>query len=310
MVDTIAVQKALDSLSHVPTSDVGLLREQSADHSSSLSELEDNIDDREDPKSKRYMQDLERDDDSEAETERLEDTPRKQRLDAIATYTPSRLGNEMPSNDENVDVDSTPARDRRIGQVNEVTDDASPSSPLSDDPDATPVDVAGLPEALRRKRKRESNQDDHGNEIDVDEPVRKRAGGVENDHLDSTADDGHIEIRQPLDDSPAPMDSVENEDEAIDEQPIPVKALKGKKPKGKGKKGKGKASDSSEKLNSVIVDEIIVEPEETGEGEAEDEDTGSPAEQGKLKEHHFYGAGAKYRYSSSETSCIRQVLWS
>ena len=280
MVDTIAVQKALDSLASGPPASVAVMREQSADHSSSLSELEDNLDERDEPKSKIYLQQLDGDEDSEAETERLEETPQKQRSDLIGAYTPSRLGNEIRTH-ENADADSVSPGEPRSDLVVESIDDHSPSSPLSDDPEATPRERPHLLETPGRKRKREINQDDQETELEVDEPARKRAGGVESDHIAIQDDDGLIELRQPLEDSPPPLDSVENEDETIDEQPIPVKAAKGKKQKGRGKKGRGKANDSLEKPNNVAVDDMIVEPEELGEVEAEDEEAGSPAEQGK-----------------------------
>lgn len=191
------LQAARESASLDELSDV----EVDGDGSSSLSEIEDK--DGEQDEDAEVSDDLSNisddENDSEAETERLEDSPHKLRphKDVVLsshnedqTYqrSPSKLHNQITADGQDVEEDEEPLSDEDIS-IHESPD--SPKSSVHDEPEREPVtaptsleDSSGegktmlsAADADTRKRKR-SIMGGSGLDDDPDEPMRKRTGSV------------------------------------------------------------------------------------------------------------------------------------
>ncbi|KAJ5496957.1 hypothetical protein N7463_008944 [Penicillium fimorum] len=237
--------------------------------SSSLSEIDDVSDnepsDFEDPiKSDKPMEN-----DSEAETERIEDSPHNSSRTrdivlsaASAGPSPSKLHQSTTLDDVDDEVlvaDDSPSKPRRSSKNNGLTEDI---------PDLGHIGDSELPDNLDKKRKRV--------EVNDEEPTKKRRSSIKSDLSDPIDDD------TPL--SPEPLgDSMDINDDGIlvDEVPeldLPAPPSKGKK----GKKGKRKGRRTQDADKGVdagvegtieyVADEILGEDEEPTERGDEPDD--------------------------------------
>ena len=236
--------------------------------SSSLSEIDDVSDnepsDFEDSiKPERHLEN-----DSEAETERIEDSPHNIRKRDIvlsagsANPSPSKLHQSTTLDDvddEEQLADDSPSKPRRSSNNNALTQDLQDSEDVE------------LPDSIGKKRKRVEAGDETGTELGDEEPLKKRRSSIKSD-LSDPIDDDALLSPEPMDDSTALNDDELPADD-IPESDLPAAPIKGKR----GKKGKRKPGR---------IPDVDAESEGGGEAAAEDvadENLGEdeePAEQG------------------------------
>ncbi|KAF7594240.1 hypothetical protein BBP40_009792 [Aspergillus hancockii] len=202
--------------------------------SSSLSEIDDVSEnmafDLESPKPEKTITE----NDSEAETERIEDSPNNIRLrrDIVVSAgpSPSKLAQSTTYDeveDEEHVPDDSPSKPR------------SKINPLPEAGEETPgLDDSTLSEGIGKKRKRHGSPDELGTEIDEgDEPPQKRRGSLRSELSDPPAED-IVLTPEPMEEPSKPND----EDTPADDIPefdlpaAPTKGRKGKKGKRKGRK--------------------------------------------------------------------------
>lgn len=195
--------------------------------SSSLSEIDDVSDNEPSDFEDSMKPEKQVENDSEAETERIEDSPHNVRKRDIvisagsAGPSPSKLHQSTTLDDADEEeqvVDDSPSKPRRSSHNNEI---------IEDHPDFDDVE---LPDSTGKKRKRVETGDDTGTELGDEEPLKKRRSSIKSDLSDPIDDD------TPL--SPEPLE-VSN---ALNDDDIPESDLRAAPPKGKkGKKGKRRA---------------------------------------------------------------------
>lgn len=238
--------------------------------SSSLSEIDDVSDnepsDFEDsPKPERALEN-----DSEAETERIEDSPHNFRKKDIvlsagsAGPSPSKLHQSTTLADVDDDepiVDDSPTKPRRTSHDDAVSEE---NDELED---------VELPDSIGKKRKRAVVGDETGTGTGEDEPPQKRRSSIKSDLSDPIDDD------EPL--SPEPIDesledpAVVHDDVPADEVPeadLRTAPAKGKKSK-KGKRSARNTGDLEEEMEREgdevmtedVADGILGEDEEPSE---------------------------------------------
>lgn len=237
--------------------------------SSSLSEIDDVSDnepsDFEDP----IKSDKPVENDSEAETERIEDSPHNIRKRDIvlsaasAGPSPSKLHQSTTLDDvddESLAVDESPSKPRRSSKNNGLTDDI---------PGLGNRDDSELPDSISNKRKRVEGEDETGTELGDEEPVKKRRSSIKSD-LSDPIDEATPLSPEPLDN---PMDVTEDGilGDDIPESDIPVPPLKSKKGK-KGKRKGRRTQDADEEAEvgaegtmQSVADEITGEDDERTE---------------------------------------------
>ena len=251
--------------------------------SSSLSEIDDvsdnDLSDFEVP----IKPDRQLENDSEAETERIEDSPHNIRKRDIvisagsAGPSPSKLHQSTTLDDvdeEEQIADDSPSKPRRSSHNHKVIDD---------NPDVGDVE---LPDSIGKKRKRVEIGDETGTELGDEEPLKKRRSSIRSDLSDPIDDD------TPLSPEPLEDPSALNEDDVpandIPESDLPAAPSKGKR----GKKGKRRGkrppyvedeteSGLAEAVSKNMADDFLGEDEEPMErgGEADDLETTAKAEE-------------------------------
>jgi hypothetical protein len=214
--------------------------------SSSLSEIDDVSDDEpsdfeDSPKPEKQLEN-----DSEAETERIEDSPHNIRKRDIvlsaggtgsAGPSPSKLHQSTTLDDVDDDehlVDDSPSKPRRPSN-NNATDDENAD-----------LDDVELPDSIGKKRKRVEAGDETGTELGEDEPLKKRRSSIKSDLSDPIDDDTPLSPEPMMDEETVSMmdDELPVDDTAESEIPaVPSKAKRGKKGKRKGRKAQYRDDD-------------------------------------------------------------------
>jgi len=262
--------------------------------SSSLSEIDDVSEhepsDDEPLKPERAIADV----DSEAETERIEDSPHNIRLrrDIVVSASgygtsPSKLAQSTTyddiEDDEEREAEDSPSKTRRSSKNNGVAAAAEGTPALED---------STVSEATGKKRKRRESGDDTGTEPGEDEPLRKRRGSVKSDVADEALDEAPLSPEATEDVSKhneVSRDGTPAAEEAqdFDVPPAPARGKKGKKGKRKGKKVK-EADEEMEVGGAVeagtegaAADDQLPEDDEPVEAAEEAEDAEAAA---KLEE--------------------------
>ncbi|KAF5860685.1 hypothetical protein ETB97_001253 [Aspergillus alliaceus] len=247
--------------------------------SSSLSEIDDvsenMVFDLESPKPEKIIAE----NDSEAETERIEDSPNHIRLrrDIVVSATshgpsPSKLA-QSTTYDEVEDEDHLP--------------DDSPSKPrlknnqVPDLGEETPgPEDSALSEGIGKKRKRAGSTDELGTELDEeDEPPQKRRGSLKSDLSDPPADDIVLTpepIEEPIEEPPKSNEEETPADD-IPESDLPAAPTRGRKSK-KGKRKGRKTRDADEDADMALEtgaegggDDILGDEEAAERGEEGDD---------------------------------------
>ncbi|KAH1290232.1 hypothetical protein KXW65_005722 [Aspergillus fumigatus] len=267
--------------------------------SSSLSDIDDVLDNEpsdyeESPKPEK----LAAENDSEAETERIEDSPNHFRRTniVVSSYgpSPSKLA-QSTTYDDAVDgddqIEDSPSKPR-----------SKPNGILESAEDILGLEDSTLSEGTGKKRKRpESGADVEGETGDEGEPPQKRRGSVKSELSDPPADDSAL--------SPEPIEEVikaNEEDNPADDLPesdlptAPAKNRKGKKGKRKGRKTRDTADDD---MDSGALETGAEGPVDDGDDEnierGEDADDGEAA--AKLEEE---SSEAAKRMSAMESLAI------
>lgn len=252
--------------------------------SSSLSELGDASDAESEPTPRPNMVVEMEEDDSEAETERLESTPRKPTRnatdaslsEALYTRTPSKLAHSRTIEQD----DSAPPTPSAIVDDTTLPEDVSADNPLHSlslvaTSEAASLDYAG------RKRKR-LNADRASLTDKDDEPARKRSSTSKtlNDLADiATESADHVDADEELDNAEERLSQLAHEEIDLEERQANIAAetvnelttvAKHTKPRKGGRRGKRKIDDSSYAYGEGFQGVDTNEGE--GEGEVEEED--------------------------------------
>jgi hypothetical protein len=257
--------------------------------SSSLSEIDDVSDDEpsdfdESPKPEKQLEN-----DSEAETERIEDSPHNVRKRDIvlsaaggggsAGPSPSKLHQSTTLDDVDDDehlVDDSPSKPRRLSNNDAIDDDNAD------------LDDAELPDSVGKKRKRVEAGDETGTELGEDEPLKKRRNSIKSDLSDPIDDDTPLSPEPMMDEEPGPLIDEELPTDDILESELPAVPTKGRR----GKKGKPEATrprhgDEGTKSSHTdtgiedVADDNLGEVEEPAEpvDEADDAETTARVEE-------------------------------
>ncbi|KAF2132754.1 hypothetical protein P153DRAFT_172861 [Dothidotthia symphoricarpi CBS 119687] len=269
--------------------------------SSSLSELGDASDDESEPTPRlRIAEDLNDDDDSEAETERLEDTPRKPKRTATDTSlvselmyarTPSQLMHSKLANHEE-SAPPTPSDITDNATVGEAVDVDNPLHSLS----LVAASEAASLEYAGKKRKRTSIEGSPVEEQE-DEPARKRSGGSKSLTLNGRPEDAidspePIDVEEELDMAEERLSQLAHEEVELEERQANIAAetitglaavAKHTKPRKGGRRGKRKTEDANYAYNTAVLDAEAHEGE--GEGEHDEEDSATLDEEVSKKKN-------------------------
>ena len=243
------------------------------DHSSSLSEIDD-VSDNEPPSdyepAKPEKPPLEND--SEAETERLEESPNNVRLkrDIVVSaggYEPSPSKLAQSTTYDDVDEEEEPVADdspSKPRSKNSGIPDTAEDSLTADDPTGS--------DSTARKRKRLGSVDDTGTDLGEDEPLKKRRGSVKSE-LSDPPPEGSPLSPEPAEEMPKPNQDTPPAEEAPepDLPTVPEKAKKGKK----GKRRTRRTRDADEEVEGAGetegADGHAPEDEEAAEREEPDD---------------------------------------
>lgn len=218
------------------------------DRSSSLSEIDDVSDNEPSDFEDSIKPERQLENDSEAETERLEDSPHNVRKRDIvvsagsANPSPSKLHQSTTVDDvDDEAVDDSPSKPRRSSHNNILGED-------------NPLDDVDLPD-VGKKRKRVETGDDTGTDVGDEEPSKKRRSSIKSD-LSDPIDDDALLSPEPIEDPPILNDDDMPVDDAPEEAEIPAVPLKGKKSK-KGKRRGRRAPDADEENETGGADSVV-----------------------------------------------------
>jgi hypothetical protein len=295
--DTIVVASVLSTLPAQPLTSVPLVTEEKAfddpadNRSSSLSELGDASDDQSEPTPRAPEALSVADIDSEAETERIEPTPRKLTRTATNTSlasehmyerTPSKLIHSRTVDE----ADSVPPTPSFVGE------DASTGNAALDALSSLAAsEAASLENAGKKRKRRRSSADLSSGEELAEEPARKRSS-TEKDASRSGSrvamvDDAvQVDAEEELDNAQDRLAELAQEEIELEEKQANVAAetvnelatvAKLTKPRKGGRRGKRKLDDTGG--NNEIV--ASTEPHDEVEGDHEEEDSGALEEEGE-----------------------------
>jgi hypothetical protein len=259
--------------------------------SSSLSELGDASDDQSEPTPRPTTAGDVDDDDSEAETERLESTPRKARAatdtslaEALYTRTPSKLMHSRTVDDD-ASAPPTPSviTDAEDTTLDETVEAENPLHSLS----LIAASEAANLEYAGKKRKRTSAEGTPVDEQEEDEPARKRSGTsktpVANGVRPIVADSAEqVDVDEELEVAEERLSQLAHEEMDLEERQANIAAetvgelatvAKHTKPRKGGRRGKRKTDDTGYAFNEQYTG---AEPHE-GEGEDEHDEEHSAA---------------------------------
>lgn len=197
--------------------------------------------------------------DSEAETERVEDSPSniRTRRDIVVSAggvqnSPSKLAQSTTYDDvddqEEQIADDSPSKPRRTSKSKQVdVGETGEDTPAGEDP--------SLPETLGKKRKRVGSVDDTGTELGEEEPTKERHGSVKSDLSEPVLAETPLspnateELPKTVEEGTPAEDVPE-----LDLSAVPTKGKKGKKAKRKGRKGRD-ADEETENGGTGAADE-------------------------------------------------------
>lgn len=300
--DTVSVD--IGSVNETKSGTKEPLDEEGDSRSSSLSELGDGSMDAEEPQAHtRALLDRE-DNDSEAETERLENTPRNlvrrivnnvSLVESTPVSSPTKRG--VPSVSEDDPSTANSPTDTSDDQLDDGDVNGGSHSLLDPKSNITAADATGTEtEAVGKKRKRPSSDTSSTVGPDEEGPAKKRietsrfdaeedGEKAQDTNLDDADDEtneyaaedaplGHVdETAEDLDAAvDAPGELVED---ATEDTALHIRSSKSKKGKRKGKK----VIDTIERPNGMRASPDPHEPDERVEDEADEEDTAYIEEQ-------------------------------
>jgi hypothetical protein len=260
--------------------------------SSSLSELGDASDDQSEPTPRPTTAPDIDEDDSEAETERLDNTPRKLARtatdtslvsDALYTRTPSKLVHSRTVDQE----ESAPPTPSAIVDDATLDDAADADNPLHSLSLIAASEAVSL-EYVGKKRKRVGEEGSPVQEPEESGPARKRSGTTKspavNGLLASVADSGEqVDVEEELEIAEERLSQLAHEELDLEERQANIAAetvgelatvAKHTKPRKAGRRGKRKAEDSNYAFNDPFANPDA----QDGEGEDEHDEEQSAAQ--------------------------------
>lgn len=262
------------------------------DRSSSLSELGDASDDQSEPTPRPAAALDPGDNDSEAETERLENTPRKLTRTATDTSlaselvyqrTPSKLAHS-----KTVDENETTKFDAPdVAKLGKSIDGNAALHALSL---AASSEAASFTESAGKKRKRPSVESNTP-EGQAEEPAKKRSGSAKDAIQHEHGDEVVVSLEQAdaedeIETAEERISQLAHEEIELEERQADIAAeavnelatvAKHAKPRKVGKRGKRKLDDMSH-VNEALTS--IEGPEGDGDGDDEEDDSGAVDEEG------------------------------
>lgn len=286
-LDSVEPGSRLASSPAPPTIPDGLLSDDLHDaRSSSLSEIDEALDDSQldlSPRLEKFASEI----DSEAETERIDDSPNRfhNRTSIVLSAgaygaSPSKLAqsttyDNLDDDEEANEPEGSPSKPAREMRLNGIPDTLADSA--ADATDSPSL----LPDIVGKKRKRGDSTDNDAEAIDGEEPLRKRRGSPTADEAltaaeqDATITDApEIEPKNDIMLSPDEI-SPANEDQVDDSRAATLRGRKGKKGKRKGKKSTKDYDDMGENGplddNQMNGDEPLPEDEDTVEVDGADD---------------------------------------
>ncbi|KAF1969168.1 hypothetical protein BU23DRAFT_557859 [Bimuria novae-zelandiae CBS 107.79] len=267
------------------------------DRSSSLSELGDASDDQSEPTPRPVTALDIADNDSEAETERLENTPRK----LMRTATDTSLASELV-------YQRTPSKLAHSKTIDETeiapfdaVDDTRPIKSIDSNSAlhalslAASSEAASFTEGVGKKRKRPSMEPNSPEEQD-EEPARKRSGtdkdSVQHEPQDDAVESlGQVDAEDELETAEERISQLAQEEAELAERQADIAAetvnelatvAKHTKPRKGGRRGKRKLDDMSHVGEALAS---IEGPEGEGDGDDEEDDSGAVDEEVAKKKH-------------------------
>ncbi|KAF2106651.1 Sds3-like-domain-containing protein [Lophiotrema nucula] len=263
--------------------------------SSSLSELGDASDDQSEPTPRPSVPPESVDGDSEAETERLEKTPRKLVRTATDTSiaseqlyqrTPSKLVYSRTLDED----DSAPLSPSATLEEAVVVDASDPNAALHSLSIVATSEAAGITETTGKKRKRSSEESSSIDEP-ADEPDRKRRGSVLNGSQEGVADRStQADVEEELDHAEERIAELAQEDAELEQRQADVAAeaiselatvAKLTKPRKGGRKGKRKVDDTGDTPGEPVA--TIEANDGEAEGDHDEDDGGAHDEEAAKK---------------------------
>lgn len=289
------------------------------DRSSSLSEIDDVSESESSDEHEFRLEKPLAEHDSEAETERIEDSPHhiRSRQDILVTAgrfenTPSKLAQSTTvdnfEDDEDHDLERTPSKSRhtlRNKAMNEGADDDEEEEEEEDEDDGEedddeeedddPLEIEDaenlplLPGITNKKRKRLQLTDDLGADIGEDGPLKKRRSSVKSDGEEDAeiavntglSHEEIEEISKPVDPSPDGSPGVDDTPDA--EPTVPAtRGRRSKKGKRRGRKTKDTEEDTEPSANAgeAAADDGLLDDDDAGEdGEDAEADATAKSEE-------------------------------
>lgn len=269
------------------------------DRSSSLSELGDASDVESEQPTPRPIATADlNENDSEAETERLEQTPRKLMRtvtdtslasDALYTRTPSKLvhSKTIENDDSAPPTPSDLAEDETMEDVDDDAQDPLHALSVAAASEAASLELAG------KKRKRMSARGTPIDDDNDDEPARKRSASAKVAAHNGTTEDviessERHNAEEELDHAEERLDQLAREGANLEERQANLAAevvgelatvAKHTKPRKGGRRGKRKVEDSSYAYNEALATTETVDGDV--DGEDNEEDSAALDEEGK-----------------------------
>lgn len=283
----------LDQFNSAIGADKDPFEDQSDNRSSSLSELGDGPDEQDEPTPQAHSSAVFDDNDSEAETERLENTPRKllrmatettMASDNIVERTPSKLANALLL-DRDESGPPSPLAMVVYTAAGEIADRDTDMNSVSQHLSAAAGSEAGsLADSSGRKRKRSSPDAGSVDELRLEEPARKRSGTTRSETLNSNqmsmvdaAEQADMDEDGDINDEPASRPTeqeldfeetaMEAAEEVVNDITVAATLTKSKRGKRKGKK----VEESNDTNSDLVASAEGPESGEMAEGENDDE---------------------------------------
>lgn len=266
--------------------------------SSSLSELGDASDDQSEATPRPTTTAADDDDDSEAETERLDHTPRKMTRagtdtsllsEPPYTRTPSKLAHSKTIDHE----ESSPPTPSVVVDDTAAGESAETENPLHSLSLIAASEAASL-EFAGKKRKRSSGEESSHEGGNEEEPARKRSSASKSPNPNGLVEGSantpeHIDAEEELENAEERLSQLAQEELELEERQANIAAetvnemvtvAKHTKPRKGGRRGKRKPEDSAF-ANDALANADMLDGD--GEGEGDDEDSAALDEEASKK---------------------------
>ncbi|KAF2400528.1 hypothetical protein EJ06DRAFT_556826 [Trichodelitschia bisporula] len=279
-VATQEISSSLDPLARTPHPDLGAQIDIGDDRSSSLSDLDERSEGRADESSTHTAQGDTVEVDSEAETERLEKSPRKMSLRRTASSVARNSAERTPRSSARV-ASKIPSVAQ--GNLDEATleSDADGEQPTPSRPASTERKGSDS-DSSRRKRKRSTSFPVPPAELAVEGPLAKRSH-ISPEKEEPVPEEDGVDAEAPVEVSPEEDHDMGGAQDEVDaNEPLPEKTPSRNNKKGKKGRIRGKRSAPVEEPEAPEPPEAAEEEPEHVDVEVEEEETSS-VDEGAIK---------------------------